>query len=91
MLLVLANSTLSILIGRGFWEVKGGDLGKARRFDKIGRPYHFQSMTTAALLLKEIETMLEETALKLLDFALFMKGRHIQARPAGTAKLTSPR
>jgi hypothetical protein len=32
-------------------------------------------MTANALLLKEIETMPEETAVELLDFARFLKGK----------------
>jgi len=32
-------------------------------------------MTAAAQLLREIETMSEETAVELLDFAKFLKGR----------------
>jgi hypothetical protein len=32
-------------------------------------------MTANALLLKEIETMPEETAVELLDFAKFLKGK----------------
>ena len=33
-------------------------------------------MTANAILLKEIETMLEKSAAKLLEFALFMKKQH---------------
>ncbi|WP_461245850.1 hypothetical protein [Treponema sp. R6D11] len=38
-------------------------------------------MTTAAILLKEIETMPETAAAEVLDFAMFIKGRHILAQP----------
>ena len=47
-------------------------------------------MTTAAILLREIETMPEEAAAEVLDFAMFIKGRHAPAQSAGTAKLTVP-
>jgi len=40
--------------------------------------------------LKEIETMPEETAAEVLDFAMFIKGRHTPAQPVGTVKLTVP-
>ena len=38
-------------------------------------------MTTAALLLKEIETMPEEAAVEVLDFAMFIKSKKTPARP----------
>ena len=38
-------------------------------------------MTCAALLLKEIETMPEETAAQVLDFAMFIKSKKPQTRP----------
>jgi len=38
-------------------------------------------MTTAAILLKEIETMPAEAAAEVLDFAMFIKGRHTPAQP----------
>jgi len=47
-------------------------------------------MTTAALLLREIETMPEETAVQVLDFAKFLKSRHSPMQPVGTANLTVP-
>jgi hypothetical protein len=47
-------------------------------------------MTTAALLLKEIETMPEKEAVQVLDFAMFIKGRHFSARPSGTVKTAIP-
>ena len=47
-------------------------------------------MTTAALLLREIETMPEETAVQVLDFAKFLKSKHTSARQAGTANFTVP-
>jgi hypothetical protein len=47
-------------------------------------------MTTAALLLREIETMPEETAAQVLDFAKFLKSKHTPAQPVGTANLTVP-
>ena len=37
-------------------------------------------MTTAALLLKEIETMPEEAAAQVLDFAMFIKNKKTPAR-----------
>ena len=33
-------------------------------------------MNTVAILLKEIETMPEENTIELLNFALFLKGKH---------------
>jgi hypothetical protein len=47
-------------------------------------------MTTAALLLREIETMPEETAAQVLDFAKFLKSKHTSAQPVKTANLTVP-
>ena len=47
-------------------------------------------MRTAALLLREIETMPEEAAAEVLDFAMFIKARHTPARPVRTANLTVP-
>jgi len=47
-------------------------------------------MTTATQLLREIETMPEAAAAEVLDFAMFIKGRHVPAQPVGTAKLTVP-
>jgi len=47
-------------------------------------------MTNTAILLKEIETMPEETAAQVLDFAMFIKGRHISAQPVRTARSTVP-
>ena len=38
-------------------------------------------MTMAALLLKEIETMPEEAVAQVLEFALFIKGKHTSAQP----------
>jgi len=38
-------------------------------------------MTTTAQLLREIETMPEETAVELLDFAMFLKSKHTSAQP----------
>jgi hypothetical protein len=47
-------------------------------------------MTTTAMLLKEIETMPEEATMEVLDFAMFIKGKHIPAQPAGATMLTVP-
>ena len=47
-------------------------------------------MTTAALLLREIETMPEETAVQVLDFAKFLKSKHTSAQLVRTANLTVP-
>jgi hypothetical protein len=47
-------------------------------------------MTTAAILLKEIETMPEAAAAEVLDFAMFIKGRHTQAQPKRTANMNIP-
>jgi hypothetical protein len=44
--------------------------------DKRGGCYYIQNMTTTAQLLREIENMPEETAAEVLDFAMFIKGRH---------------
>ena len=41
-------------------------------------------MNTAAILLKEIETMPEEIAVELLNFALFLKSRHTQIQRSNT-------
>jgi hypothetical protein len=38
-------------------------------------------MTTTAILLREIETMPEETAIEVLDFAMFIKSKKARARP----------
>jgi len=38
-------------------------------------------MRSAAILLKEIETMPEAAAAEVLDFAMFIKGRHTPAKP----------
>jgi hypothetical protein len=43
--------------------------------DKNGGYYYSKNMTTTAILLREIETMPEETAVELLDFAMFLKGK----------------
>jgi hypothetical protein len=37
-------------------------------------------MTTSAILLREIETMPKEAAVEVLDFAMFIKGKHIPAQ-----------
>ena len=37
-------------------------------------------MNTTAMLMKEIETMPEETAVQVLDFAMFIKGKHTLAQ-----------
>jgi len=47
-------------------------------------------MTTAAILLREIETMPEEAAAEVLDFAMFIKGRHTPTQLMGTSNLTVP-
>ena len=46
-----------------------------RVLDKSGGHYYIQSMTATAQLLREIETMPEETAVEVLDFAKFLKGK----------------
>jgi hypothetical protein len=38
-------------------------------------------MTTAALLLREIETMSEESAAEVLDFARFLRSKHTPVQP----------
>ena len=38
-------------------------------------------MTTTAMLLKEIEAMPDEIAAKVLDFAIFIKSKHIPVQP----------
>ena len=43
--------------------------------DKSGGRYYIKSMTATAQLLREIETMPEETAVEVLDFAKFLKGK----------------
>jgi len=47
-------------------------------------------MTTADILLKEIETMPEKDAAEVLDFAMFIKSRHTPAQSVGTVKLSVP-
>ena len=47
-------------------------------------------MTTAAISLKEIETMPEKDAAEVLDFAMFIKGRRTPAQPVGIVNLTVP-
>ena len=47
-------------------------------------------MTTTAMLLREIETMPEAAAAQVLDFAMFIKGRHIQAQPVRTGNSAVP-
>ena len=38
-------------------------------------------MTTTAIIMKEIESMPEESAVEVLDFALFLKSKQISAHP----------
>ena len=38
-------------------------------------------MTTAAILLREIETMPETVAAEVLDFTMFIKGKHTFTQP----------
>ncbi|GBU27378.1 hypothetical protein R84B8_00908 [Treponema sp. R8-4-B8] len=38
-------------------------------------------MTTAAILMREIETMPESVAAEVLDFTMFIKGKHPSAQP----------
>jgi len=38
-------------------------------------------MTTAAILLREIETMPEKDAAQVLDFAMFIKSKHTSTQP----------
>jgi hypothetical protein len=47
-------------------------------------------MTTAAILLREIENMPEKDAAEVLDFAMFIKSRHIPAQPMETVNSTVP-
>ena len=47
-------------------------------------------MTATAQLLREIQTMPEEAAAEVLDFAMFIKGKHTQAQPVGTVNSTIP-
>ena len=47
-------------------------------------------MTTTDLLLREIETMPEETAAQVLDFAISLKSKQAQVQPMGTGKSTVP-
>ncbi|MDR2575839.1 MAG: DUF2281 domain-containing protein [Treponema sp.] len=47
-------------------------------------------MTTAALLLREIEAMPEETAVQVLDFAKFLRSKHTSVQLERTANLTVP-
>ena len=50
-------------------------MAQLRAVDKIGGRYYIQSMTATAQLLREIETMPEETAVEVLDFAKFLKSK----------------
>jgi hypothetical protein len=47
-------------------------------------------MTATALLLREIETMPEKEAAQVLDFAMFIKGKHFSARPSFSDNVTVP-
>ena len=47
-------------------------------------------MTTTAILLREIETMPEAVAAEVLDFAMFIKGRHTPAITKGTVNMNVP-
>ena len=48
-------------------------------------------MTATALLLREIETMPEETVVELLDFARFLKSKQTLSKQAGSGKLPVPK
>jgi hypothetical protein len=48
-------------------------------------------MTTAAILLREIETMPEAVATEVLDFAMFIKGRHTPAQTKGNVNMGTRR
>jgi len=50
------------------------------KLDKSDEHYYIQSMTTADILLREIETMPEEAAAQVLDFAMFIKNKHNPVR-----------
>ena len=63
----------------------------ARPIDKSGGHNYIQSMTTTALLLREIETMPEETAVEVLDFAMFLKNKQTSLKQVGTGKLPVPK
>ena len=54
--------------------------------DKSGGHYYIQNMTATAQLLREIETMPETAAAEVLDFAMFIKNKHV-----GTGKLPVPK
>ena len=58
--------------------------------DKNDGHYYILNMTTAALLLREIEAMPEETAVQVLDFAKFLRSKHTSAQPERTVNLTVP-
>ena len=57
--------------------------------DKSDGHYYIQSMTATALLLKEIETMPEETAVEVLDFAKFLKGKQTLSKQVGTHRIAT--
>jgi len=61
-----------------------------RVIDNDSGHYYIQNMTVAAMLLREIETMPEEEAAQVLDFAMFIKGKHASVQSAEAAKLTVP-
>jgi len=63
------------------------DYESNRVIDNDSGHYYIQNMTVAAMLLREIETMPEEEAAQVLDFAMFIKGKHASAE---AAKLTVP-
>jgi hypothetical protein len=58
--------------------------------DRSGGQNYIQSMTNTDLLLKEIETMPEETAAQVLDFAMSLRSKHTQAQLMGTNNSTIP-
>jgi hypothetical protein len=47
-------------------------------------------MTSTAILLREIETMPEEAAAEVLDFAMFIKRKHTPVQPLRTVNLNVP-
>jgi len=49
--------------------------------DRTGGYYYIQNMTTSATLMRVIETMPEEAAIEVLDFAIFLKSKHTSTQP----------
>ena len=65
---------LTLILLAGFVNLTDSNTRRGR-LDKSGGHDYIQSMTATAQLLREIQTMPEETAVEVLDFAKFLKGK----------------